>query len=150
MAKFQPSRTTQYPQYKEVIVNFDDFLQANTSGAVAGPAFGLGGVTIPLTIAPGSKILDINLFVETPFTGGGATAFALNVGDASNATRYAAGQSVFTSPAAAVPLVVPNIQGALALAITGILTGGTGVTAGRLRIGMRYVQDKRSNEVEIL
>ena len=150
MAKFQGPRTVQFPLYKEVIINFDDFIQANTSGATAGPAFGLGGVTFPMTLPPGTKVLDANLFVETAFTGGGATNFALNIGDVGNATRYGSAVSVFAAPATATPLTVPNVQGAAAMTIAGVLTGGTGVTAGRIRIGVRYVMDKRSNEVEIL
>lgn len=150
--KYVAPRTAQYPLYKEAIVNFDDFNQANTLGAVAGPNFGAGAVALALALPPGCKVLDGILIVETPFTGGGATAFVINVGDINLATRYLAAQSVFAAPANAVPLVVPNFQNANGddMIIAGVLTGGTGLTAGRLRIGVRYVMDKRSQEVEIL
>jgi hypothetical protein len=150
MAKFQPSRTAQYTLYKEIVINYDDFIQANTSGAVAGPQFGAGGVTLATGLPPTARVIGVDLIVETAFTGGGATAFTLDVGDTGLATRYAAAQSVFAAPANAVPLTVPNVQGALPVTVKGNLTGGTGLTAGRARIGIRYVQDKRSNEVEIL
>lgn len=105
-------------------------------------------VEVPVLDLPqGATVVDINVFVDTAFSGG--TTHDLDVGDVTDPNRYSA--TIVEIDAAGVPTNPPSITGFETtssepqISVTPTHVGGA-PTAGALRLVVGYVEAGRHDE----
>jgi hypothetical protein len=127
---YDPGR--QYPLVAEAVLDYDDLLPSATEVDI---------VKLP----PGSRVLDVRVYVDTAFDAAGTDLFS--VGDSDSATLYANGVDVATTGAKTTAGFGKKYASSETLIGTYTHTS-TAPTAGSLRVTVTYVVEGRVNEIQ--